>query len=104
MIILIKRVGDVLFSVLFTNLCFSSLHIVNVLRDASNFYTMFQILMAVLIGMFYSTRYYLTNNVIEVITLHVINNLFASLVPIDIKSEELYPYFYYPSKLNFSNF
>jgi membrane protease YdiL (CAAX protease family) len=94
-----SRTGDVLFSIITTNLCFSLLHIVNVMSDTSSFYNVFQVLMALLIGMFYSTRYYITGNAIEVILLHGINNLFASLVPISITGADLYPWFYFPSTI-----
>lgn len=50
-----------------------------------------------LLGMFYSTRYYLTQNLFENIALHAINNLSAILIPIQTTFEDIYPDFILPS-------
>eukprot|EP01080_Neovahlkampfia_damariscottae_P001274 gene1274-11361_t len=81
-------------SLLFTNISFSALHLVNLLRGSSVFYSIFQITMAVIIGLFYSTRYYITYNLYEIVSLHMLNNLFAIIIPIDLDSKVLYPWFY----------
>jgi hypothetical protein len=95
---LTQRTKNLSFSLLFTNISFSALHLINLLRGSSIFYNTFQIVMAVLIGLFYSTRYYLTYNLYEIVVLHMMNNLFAMFIPIDLDSKTLNPWFYFSSK------
>jgi membrane protease YdiL (CAAX protease family) len=99
--LLLQRTRNVIFSIIFTNIGFSALHVVNMWRDTSSFYTIFQILFAFVVGNYYSTRYFITDNLVEMVSLHIINNFFASFVPITLKYEDLYPYFLIPVAFSF---
>mmetsp|Transcript_10677 Transcript_10677/g.39889 ORF Transcript_10677/g.39889 Transcript_10677/m.39889 type:complete len:329 (+) Transcript_10677:1-987(+) len=92
-----RRTGDsVLWTVLYTNFCFSAMHVWNRLSHASDVFTFLQCIIAFVIGCFYSTRYFVTGNVFEVIVLHFANNLSGMFVPVDLSWEDVYPYFIVP--------
>jgi len=84
-----SRTKNVLMGFVGANACFSALHIINMLVNASGFYAAFQVVAAFIVGMWFSTRLYLTQNVIEVILLHVANNLFASFLKVEITFAEM---------------
>lgn len=92
-----RRTGDsVLWTILYTNFCFSSMHLWNQLSSASDLFTFIQAIIAFVIGCFYSTRYYVTGNIFEVIILHFMNNLSGMFVPLNLKWDMIYPYFILP--------
>ncbi|KAL0480515.1 leuS2 [Acrasis kona] len=95
-----KRINKPITSMVAANLVFSGLHLVNILMKSGNAYTFFQMVAGFLLGMFYSTRYFLTLNFAENILLHMINNLSAIFIPVQITFEDVYPDFIVPIVLS----
>lgn len=91
-----RRLGTVISSIVWTNVIFSSLHIVNALHNASNSYTMFQVFAGFILGTFYSTRLYITGNLFESLALHILNNMAAIWIPITITWTDIFPHFSFP--------
>lgn len=91
-----RRLGTVISSIVWTNVIFSSLHIVNALHNASNSYTMFQVFAGFILGTFYSTRLYITGNLYESLTLHILNNMAAIWIPITLTWKDIIPHFSFP--------
>ena len=91
-----RRLGTVISSIVWTNVIFSSLHIVNALHNASSSYTLFQVFAGFILGTFYSTRLYITGNLYESLTLHILNNMAAIWIPISITWTDTFPHFSVP--------
>ena len=74
--------------VLFSSVLFGLLHCANffsVKNEYASSYVYLQCIFAFLIGIFYGLEMVLTDNIINVIILHIVNNIFASFVPIKRK-------------------
>ena len=54
-------------------------------KPLPKYYVYLQCIFAFLIGIFYGLEMVLTDNIINVIILHIVNNIFASFVPIKRK-------------------
>jgi membrane protease YdiL (CAAX protease family) len=96
-----KRTSSVISSIVLTNILFSLLHVFSIEWEASDFYTLIQVISAFIVGMFYGTRFYLSGNLIENITLHILNNLTAIFIPINLTFNDLYPKYMIPCKFLF---
>jgi membrane protease YdiL (CAAX protease family) len=104
-----KRIRNPLGSMIWTNSIFAILHFFNAFQSTADAYTFFQVnltfhlinfckmVAGFLLGLFYSTRYYLTDNLFENVALHVINNLSAIFIPIQTTFKDIYPDFILPS-------
>jgi membrane protease YdiL (CAAX protease family) len=90
--VIFRRTKDILFSIFAANTSFAALHLINALQHASKYYVVFQAVAALELGLFFSTRYILSQNLFESITLHVLNNATAIWIPINITQEQLYTY------------
>lgn len=93
-----RRTGKPIVSFFMTNLLFAMLHMFSINWGASELYTYFQVLAGFILGMFYSTRYYLTENLTENAMLHIANNISAIFIPVTLKFEDVYPNYIVPSK------
>lgn len=91
-----RRLQTVMSSIIWTNVIFSSLHVINALQNASSSYTMFQVLAGFILGTFYSTRLYITGNLYESLSLHVLNNLTAIWIPVTLTWKDIIPDFALP--------
>jgi membrane protease YdiL (CAAX protease family) len=91
-----RRLQTVVSSIVWTNIIFSSLHVVNALQEASSSYTLFQVFAGFVLGTFYSTRLYITGNVLESFVLHVMNNLAAIWIPMSLTWKDIVPDFIIP--------
>jgi len=93
-----RRTGRPIVSFVMTNLLFAVLHIFSFQWGASEVYTYFQVFAGFILGMFYSTRYYLTENLSENALLHIANNMSAIFIPVTLKFADVYPNYIAPSK------
>ena len=86
--ILCYRMDSKINGVLFSSVLFGLLHCANffsVKNEYASSYVYLQCIFAFLIGIFYGLEMVLTDNIINVIILHIVNNIFASFVPIKRK-------------------
>ncbi|KAG2386587.1 hypothetical protein C9374_002331 [Naegleria lovaniensis] len=97
-----RRTGKPIVSFFMTNLLFAVLHMFSINWGASELYTYFQVLAGFVLGMFYSTRYYLTENLIENAMLHIANNISAIFIPVTLKFQDVYPNYIVPIILSLS--
>ena len=91
-----RRLQTVMSSIIWTNIIFSGLHIVNAVQHASSSYTLFQVFGGLLFGTFYSTRLYITGNLLESLALHIANNIAAIWIPITLTWKDVVPDFIAP--------
>ncbi|KAL9654322.1 hypothetical protein ABK040_010353 [Willaertia magna] len=99
-----RRTGRPVISFIMTNLLFAALHIFSMQSswNVSKVYTYFQVFSGFIIGMFYSTRYYITENLLENALLHVANNISAIFIPITLTFSDIYPKYIVPIALSLS--
>jgi len=79
-------------AVLNSGLAFGCLHAMNFFSEdgPSKLYIALQVFTGLVIGWFYTLRFIATGNIWECIALHVVHNLFASLVPKNLGNPSLY--------------
>ena len=93
-----RRTGRPVVSFVMTNTLFAVLHMFSVNWGASYVYTYYQVLAGFVLGMFYSTRYYLTENLAENALLHIANNVSAIFLPVTLTFDDIYPKYVIPGK------
>jgi membrane protease YdiL (CAAX protease family) len=91
-----RRLQSTIPSIIWTNVIFSLLHVINIMQNASSSYTLFQVFTGFILGTYYSTRMYITGNLFESLALHIMNNLTAIWIPVTITWKEIIPHFSIP--------